>query len=126
MDDADTASCRPDFQILIYPGGLVQKDEPGKIAPHLAVTTHTPPTFIMMAADDPARVENALSYALALKLSKVPFELHVYPTGGHGYGLRKTKEPVTTWPGFAAEWMKSRGWVERGRTSSPITTPLRF
>jgi acetyl esterase/lipase len=113
VDDADAASCRPDFQILIYPGGLVQKDEPGKIAPHLGVTTNTPPTFIMMAADDPARVENALSYALALKQSKVPFELHVYPTGGHGYGLRRTKEPVTTWPNFAAEWMKSRGWLER-------------
>lgn len=113
VDDADAASCRPDFQILIYPAYLVQKDEPGKISPHVAVTTNTPPTFIVMAADDPVRVENALIYALGLKQSKVPVELHVYPTGGHGYGLRRTKEPVTTWPDFTAKWMKGRGWLER-------------
>jgi acetyl esterase/lipase len=112
VDEADAASCRPDFQFLIYPGGLAPKDEPGKLAPRLAVTTNTPPTFIVMAADDPVRVENALVYALALKQKKVPFELHVYPTGGHGCGLRRTPEPVTTWPGRATEWMKSRGWLE--------------
>lgn len=113
VDDADAASCRPDFQILIYPGSLLSKDDPGKIAPHLAVTTNTAPTFMVMAADDPVRVENVLSYALALKQWKVPVELHVYPTGGHGYGLRRTKEPVTAWPDLAAEWMKGRGWVEK-------------
>jgi acetyl esterase/lipase len=113
VDDADAASCRPDFQILIYPGGLVPKDESGKIVPHLAVTTNTPPTFIVMAADDPVRVENALVYALALKQSKVPVELHVYPSGGHGYGLRRTKEPVTTWPDLATKWMIGSGWLER-------------
>jgi acetyl esterase/lipase len=112
VDEADASSCRPDFQILIYPGGLVPKDGSGKLAPLLAVTTNTPPTFIVMAADDPVRVENALVYALALKQSKVPFELHVYPAGGHGYGLRRTQEPVTTWPDRATEWMKSRGWLE--------------
>jgi len=112
MDEADAVSCRPDFQILVYPGGLVPKDEPGKLAPHLAVTTNTPPAFIVMAADDPVGVENALGYALALKQAKVPFELHVYPTGGHGYGLRRTPEPVTTWPDRATEWMKDRGWLE--------------
>jgi len=113
VDEADGTSCRPDFQMLIYPGGLVPKNEAEKLTPQLAVTTNTPPTFIVMAADDPVRVENALVYALALKQSKVPFELHVYPTGGHGYGLRRTPEPVTTWPDRAAEWMKSRGWLER-------------
>jgi len=70
------------------------------------VTPNTPPTFMVMAADDhPVRVENALGYALALKQSKVPLELHVFPTGGHGYGLRRTKETITTWPDLAAEWI---------------------
>ncbi len=105
VDDADTISCRPDFQVLIYPAYLVQKDDPGKIAPRVAVTPNTPPTFMVMAADDPVRVENALGYALALKQSKVPLELHVFPTGGHGYGLRRTKEAITTWPDLAAEWI---------------------
>lgn len=113
VDDADAASCRPDFQILIYPGSLVPKDEPWKIAPQLAVTTNTPPTFLVMAADDPVRVENVLGYALALKQSKVPVELHVYASGGHGYGLRRTEEPVTHWPDLTAQWMKGQGWLER-------------
>jgi len=112
VDGADAISCRPDFQILIYPAYLVVKDEPGKINPQVAVTSNTPPAFILMAADDPVRVENAFGYALALKQSKVPVELHVYPTGGHGYGLRRTQEPVTTWPDRATDWMKSRGWLE--------------
>ncbi|TMP99123.1 MAG: alpha/beta hydrolase, partial [Verrucomicrobia bacterium] len=36
-----------------------------------------------------------------------------YPTGGHGYGLRRTQELVTTWPDRLADWMRSRGWLER-------------
>ena len=113
VDEADAASCRPDFQILIYPAYLVQKDDPGKINTDVAVSSNTPPTFMVMAADDPVRVENVLGYALALKQSKLPFELHVYPTGGHGYGLRRTQQTVTTWPDRAADWMKSHGWLER-------------
>ena len=83
------------------------------INPQVAVTSNTPPAFLVMAADDTVRVENVLAYTLALKQSKVPVELHVYPTGGHGYGLRRTKEPVTNWPDRAAEWMKSCGWLDR-------------
>ena len=113
MDAADKESCRPDFQILIYPGGLTKKDEGDKVAPEVAVTTNTPPTFIAIAGDDPVRVENALFYALALSNAKVPVELHVYPTGGHGYGLRPSKEVVTTWPQRAADWMRSRGLLDR-------------
>jgi acetyl esterase/lipase len=113
VDDADHESCGPDFQVLIYPGGLTRTDEREKIRPEAAVTTNTPPTFIVMAEDDPVRVENAIFYALALKQSKVPVELHVYPTGGHGYGLRRTKDQVTTWPDRASDWMKSRGLLER-------------
>jgi acetyl esterase/lipase len=106
VDDADTESCRPDFALVIYPGYLVVKDENDKIAPELHITSNTPPTFIAMATDDPVRVENALFYAAALHKAKVPVELHVYPTGGHGYGLRPTKDFVTTWPQRASDWLK--------------------
>ena len=112
MDEADAVSCRPDFQVLIYPAYLVQKDDPGKIAPSVTVTSNTPPTFLLMAADDPVRVENVLGYALGLRQAKVPFELHVYPTGGHGYGLRRTKQPITGWPDLASQWMKGQGLLE--------------
>jgi acetyl esterase/lipase len=108
-DAADAVSCRPDFCILIYPAYLTVKEEGDKLAPELNVTSNTPPTFLAMAEDDPVRVENAVFYALALRKAGVPFELHIYPTGGHGYGLRPTKDLVTTWPQRATDWLRSRG-----------------
>jgi acetyl esterase/lipase len=68
-------------------------------------TEKTPPTFIVQAEDDPVHVENATNYFLQLKAAKVPAELHIYAAGGHGYGLRRTNLPVTTWPETAAIWM---------------------
>jgi len=108
LDDADKLSSRPDFTLLIYPAYLMQKDPPDAVAPDVAVTTNTPPMFIAMTEDDPIGVENALRYSIALKGAKVPFELHVYPKGGHGYGLRRTENPLTAWPDRAAEWMRSQ------------------
>ena len=113
LDDADKTSCRPDFTILIYPAYLTLKDEGDKLAPEIKVTAQTPPTFIAMAEDDPIRVETALFYSLALKNAKVPCELHIYPTGGHGYGLRPSDHAVTTWPARAAEWMEKRGLLKK-------------
>jgi acetyl esterase/lipase len=113
VDGADEMSCRPDFQILIYPGGLVKENGGYNIGPEVAVNAGTPPTFLTMALDDPVKVENVIGYAMALKAAKVPMELHVYPTGGHGYGLRPTKDYVTSWPQRAADWMQSRGLLER-------------
>jgi acetyl esterase/lipase len=109
IDDADKATCRPDFALLIYPAYLTVKDEGDKLAPELKVTKDTPPTFLVMTQDDGIRVECALFYYLALKNAKVAAEMHLYPTGGHGYGLRPSEHAVSTWPARAAEWMKSRG-----------------
>jgi acetyl esterase/lipase len=112
-DAADAVSCRPDFTILIYPGYLTVKEDGDRSPPELKITEKTPPTFIAMAEDDPVRIENALFYALALKKEKVPVELHVYPTGGHGYGLRPTKNLVTTWPNRVEDWMRSRDLLKK-------------
>ena len=109
MGAADSVSCRPDFNIVIHPGYLVLKEQGDKIAPDVQVTTNHPPTFLAMTQDDPVRVENAVFYYMALKQAGVPSELHTYPTGGHGYGLRKTEHYVTSWPDRAADWMRSRG-----------------
>jgi acetyl esterase/lipase len=109
VDQADSISCRPDFTVLIYPAYLTVKEQADRVAPELNLGSNTPPTFIAMAEDDPIRVETALYYAAGLKKANVPFELHVYPTGGHGYGLRSSKDLVTTWPQRAADWMRSRG-----------------
>jgi hypothetical protein len=50
-------------------------------------------------------VENATNYFLQLKQAKVPAELHIYAQGGHGYGLRRTALPVTTWPDRVIDWL---------------------
>jgi len=113
VDDADKTSCRPDFSVLIYPAYLTLKEKNDAINPETAVSSNTPPTFIAMTQDDPVRVENVLFYSVALKQVKVPFELHVYPKGGHGYGLRRTENPVTAWPDRATDWMRARGLLKR-------------
>ena len=111
LDTADGASCRPDFTILIYPAYLTLKDDLTKVAPELKVTSATPVTFLVQTEDDPVHVENTLVYYEALKQAKVPAEMHVFSSGGHGYGLRPTKEPVTEWPGLAEKWLRYRDLI---------------
>lgn len=115
IDAADEQNFRPDFTILIYPGYLASEKDRSQLSPELKISKETPQAFIAMSADDPVRVENALTYAAALQKEMVPFALHIYPTGGHGYGLRKTKEPVTTWPDRLEEWIKARGLAKGAR-----------
>jgi acetyl esterase/lipase len=110
VDQADKQSCRPDFTILIYPAYLVDKTT-NAISPELKITSETPPTFIAMTADDGVRVEGALFYYLALKNAKVPAEMHLYPVGGHGYGLRESKNLVSSWPARVEDWLRSRELV---------------
>jgi acetyl esterase/lipase len=112
VDDADRESCRPDFTVLIYPAYLTAPETSTTVAPELKVSNSTPPAFIVMAEDDPVHVESAMGYALALKSAKVPVELHIYPKGGHGYGLRPSENAVTTWPARAAEWMAASGFLK--------------
>ena len=113
VDGADAIACRPDFAVLIYAARLTMKDEGDRIAPELKIGPETPPTFLAMTADDPVRLETALFYTKALNDARVPVELHVYPSGGHGYGLRPTEQTVTTWPQRVEDWMKSRGLLKR-------------
>ena len=113
VDDADKQSCRPDFMTLIYPAYLTLKDQGDAVSPDAAVSATTPPTFMAMTADDPVRAETALFYYLALKNAKVAAELHLYPTGGHGYGLRPTPFNVSAWPKRAEEWLRTLGALEK-------------
>jgi acetyl esterase/lipase len=111
VDAADELSCRPDFTLLIYPAYLLDKQQPGKVAPGLTVTSNHPPCFIAMAADDPLGLGNAFVYAEALSAAKVPVEIHVYERGGHGFGMRPLdRVPATRWPQRALDWLKVRGY----------------
>jgi acetyl esterase/lipase len=105
IDAADRVSCRPDFAVIVYPGYLALAEKNFAANPDIAVTAETPPSFIVQAEDDTVHVENAVVYFMALKNAKVPAELHIYAAGGHGYGLRRTALPVTTWPASVITWM---------------------
>lgn len=115
VDEADQESCRPDFAVLIYPAWLVVKGDATKLAPEFTVTPTTSPAFIVMTQDDPIKVECAVGYGLALRNAQVGVELHLYPKGGHGYGLRPSSLDVTRWPERAAEWLQAQGWLNAKR-----------
>lgn len=112
VDANDDISCRPDFAVLIYPGLIVPRNS-DKMDIEFQVTSATPPAFLIQTADDGVRVENSLAYYSALKAAKVPVEMHLYPSGGHGYGLRPSPNLVSTWPARAEEWMRSLGVLRR-------------
>ncbi len=105
IDAADQLSCRPDFALVIYPGYLANAEKDFAPNPEINPTADTPPSFIVQAENDPVHVENAVVYFMQLKKANVSAELHVYADGGHGYGLRRTALPVTTWPQAAEVWM---------------------
>ena len=115
IDDIDKVSCRPDFAVVIYPGGVIEKTADGAttggLSPEIRVSPQTPPTFIAQANDDRVNPENAALLYLALKHAKVPAELHIYATGGHGFGIRPTTKPCATWTERCAQWMKSQGFL---------------
>ncbi len=112
VDAADKQSSRPDFTILIYPAYLTLDSDRTRLANEIKVDKDTPPAFIAMTVDDPVHMENAMAYTLALKAAKVSVELHMYPSGGHGYGLRPSTHDVSHWPVRAAEWLKTQGWLK--------------
>ena len=108
-DATDHLSARPDFTLLIYPAYLVQEANDQHLAPEVQPVALTPPTFLIQAEDDPIKVENALFYYEGLKQADVSAEMHLYAHGGHGFGLRPTKLPITHWPDLAAAWMHTLG-----------------
>ncbi|HVV45314.1 MAG TPA: alpha/beta hydrolase [Bryobacteraceae bacterium] len=92
---------RPDFLVLGYPA----------IPPVLGVTADTPRTFLVAADDDPAvnPVENAGRFFAALRAAKVPAEMHIYSSGGHGFGIVKSGKTSEAWPTALVAWLKEAG-----------------
>lgn len=109
-DAADKVSCRPDFGIAIYPGHLWVDREKFELMPHVPVTKQTPPQFLLQNEDDKVDPpEHSLVYYRALKKAGVPVEMHLYPVGGHAFGLRQTKLPVTRWTHLVETWL---AWLQ--------------
>jgi acetyl esterase/lipase len=106
-DKVDRVSCRPDFAVLVYPAYLLTKDN-RHLAPDIRVRKDCPPMFLVHAFDDPIPVQDSLLMGLALKQAGVPAELHIYASGGHGFGLRPSRHPCSAWPRRCAEWMRDQ------------------
>jgi acetyl esterase/lipase len=133
VDAADKESCRPDFAVAIYPGHLslsaaewdANQGTAKFVVPHpptadkeyaqnpdLHVTHQTPPTFLLQAEDDHVDdVNDSLAYYIALKNAGVPVEIHLYAQGGHAFGLRRTKFPITGWPQLVETWLGTIGMI---------------
>ena len=124
-DEVDRLSSRPDFMVLMYPvitmketymhagsrNNLIGEKPSAELANlysnDLQVTPNTPPTFIVHATDDGAvPVENSLSFYKALVNNKVLAEMHIYPYGGHGFGLATGKGYLETWTDRCIDWLR--------------------
>ncbi len=105
IDEIDKFSCAPDFVGLIYPAYLFKNKKTGELAPEVQVSKETVPTFLLQTSDDAISVETSVYYYLALKNHKVDAELHIYPKGPHGYGLRCGNKAVAAWPELFAKWL---------------------
>jgi acetyl esterase/lipase len=110
-DDVDKTSCRPDFLMLCYPWRILAENSLTELKPEIHITAKAPPTFLAQANDDPASLAEGSTLAfLALRNAKVPAELHIYSTGGHGFGIRpNATQAPGDWPGRAELWLKARG-----------------
>jgi acetyl esterase/lipase len=80
--------------------------------PDIPVTRQTPPTFLLQAEDDHVdNVNDSLAYYIALKKAGVSVEMHLYAQGGHAFGLRRTKFPITGWPQLVETWLGTIGII---------------
>lgn len=111
IDTIDTVSSRPDFAILIYTGGLVEKGQT-TLRDHVIVSKSAPPMFFAHASNDGVTSLNSLLLATEFKKAGVPAEMHLYATGGHGFGLRRqADQPATQWPVACEAWMRTMGYM---------------
>lgn len=127
-DSIEQQSSRPDFAVLIYPvitmnktfthmgsrNNLLGNNPDSSLvnlySNELQVTPQTPPTFLVHATDDGAvPVENSLRFYEALKSHGVSAEMHIFPHGGHGFGLGLGNRELEVWPDLLVAWMKGLG-----------------
>ncbi len=103
-DPIDRQSAKPDFFAPVYPGGLDRGD--------LVATKDTPPAFLLCAYDD--RMPEALTkFFVSLKKAGVNAELHIYNSGGHGFGVRSRPLAVSGWPQRFADWLADLGMLKK-------------
>lgn len=108
---------RPAFTILIYPAYLAKAGSI-EIVDEISINDKTPPAFVVQTQDDKNYYRSSLAYAAALDARGIPAELHLFAKGGHGYGLRPTRHPVSSWPQLCEAWMRSTGLLQDTQQTS--------
>jgi len=98
-DAVERVSSRPDFAVVVYPGYA---------AGSITVPKDSPPSFLVCADDDRSHVVTTVNLYLDLEKQGVSAEMHIYGSGGHGFGLRDVNKPVAAWPERLREWMADR------------------
>ncbi len=124
VDAADQESCRPDFAVALYPGHLWLDKKKFELNPDIRthITRQTPPTFLLQDEDDHVdNVNDSLVYYIALKNAGVPVEMHLYAQGGHAFGLRRTRFPVTAWPQLVETWLQTIGMISESQESRSVS-----
>jgi acetyl esterase/lipase len=113
-DDIDKAASRPDFLMLCYPWKILADGSTTELRPEVKITAQTPPTFLAQAENDTGSLPEGSTLAfLALRKAKVPSELHIYATGGHGFGMRpNSTQAPGDWPGRMELWLKARKLIK--------------
>lgn len=125
VDAADRIDARPDFLLLMYPvidmgrhahavsrehllGASPSASDVAAYSLQNRVKPGMPPVFLLHANDDASvRVENTLLFFDALRVAQVPVELHLYPRGGHGFGVRDIGDStLRLWPRIADAWIR--------------------
>jgi dienelactone hydrolase len=110
-DPVERASSRPAFQGLIYPGRSY----------FIAPDKNSPPAFLAASFDDRRDIAAGLAEVyLRFYDAGVPAELHIFSSGGHGFGIRPrvNDKPVHAWPARFVEWLHERGFAANGAQSS--------
>jgi len=126
IDETDSEEIRPDFMILIYPvismdpkithqgsrdnllGNHPTEALEKQFSNDLQVNENTPTTFILHASDDETvPVENSLRMYKALQEHKVETEMHIYPTGGHGFSLANGTYYLQSWSDRLTDWLRN-------------------
>ncbi|MGY8696174.1 MAG: alpha/beta hydrolase, partial [Verrucomicrobiia bacterium] len=104
VDKHDDHDFRPAFAAPIYAGWMPEGAD---------LSEACPPVFMVIAHDDKDRSINMAELYIALKRANVSTEMHIYSEGGHGYGLRRTEQPVTSWTDRMEDWLRYKGFLEK-------------
>lgn len=111
IDAIDEISCRPDFGIPVY-SGYSKFNDKGDLSPTVKLPANTPPLLFVHASDDPiSDVEHSVTFYLTLKRAGIHSNLHIYASGGHGFGVRPTSAACATWTHACVDWLRNRGFL---------------